>query len=333
MVSVVPDYHAYMSIKGELGLAGQATLRDDMPHGNNEVLIRVAAAGVNRPDLMQRQGKYPPPPGASPILGLEVAGTVEEAGPGVARWKPGDRVCALLAGGGYARFAVAPEEQVLPVPAGLDMIQAAALPETFFTVWTNMFQRGCLKRGETALIHGGASGIGTTAIQLARAFGARVFATAGSPRKCQACRELGAELAIDYRQSDFAEEVRKATDGRGVDVILDMVGGPYFARNFACLAMDGRLVQIAILQGKQVELDLLALMHRRATITGSTLRIRTPAEKGLIARELEARVWPLLERGEVRPVIDRVFPLDEADAALDYLERGEHIGKIVLRVQ
>lgn len=299
---------------------------------DGEVLIHVAAAGVNRPDILQRKGGYPPPPGASPILGLEVAGTIEGLGTGVTRWKVGDSVCALLAGGGYAEYCVAPEPQCLPMPHGLSAIEAAALPETFFTVWTNLFQRARLAAGEVVLIHGGTSGIGTAAIQLARAFGARVFATAGSSVKCEACRELGAELAINYHEADFTSAVLDATGGRGVDVILDMVGGPYFARNTAALAVEGRLVQIAFLQGSVVELDLRPIMVKRLTVTGSTLRMRSVAEKGAIAREVESRVWPLLAERTVRPVISHAFPLAEAAEAHRVMEASSHIGKLVLEV-
>ena len=296
-----------------------------------EVLIRVAAAGINRPDILQRTGNYPPPPGASPILGLEVSGTVAALGAEVAGWHEGDAVCALVAGGGYAEYCVAPAPQCLPVPKGVALVDAAGLPETFFTVWSNVFDRGRLAAGESFLVHGGSSGIGTTAIQLARAFGARVFATAGSPEKCAVCRDLGAERAIDYRQEDFVAILKEATQGRGVDVILDMVGGPYVEKNLRSLALEGRLVQIAFLQGSKVTLDLAHLMMRRQTITGSTLRPRPVAEKAAIARNLRDKVWPLIEAGKVRPVIDRTFPLAEAAAAHRLMESSAHIGKILLR--
>jgi len=296
-----------------------------------EVLIRVAAAGINRPDILQRTGNYPPPPGASPILGLEVSGTVAALGAEVAGWHEGDAVCALVAGGGYAEYCVAPAPQCLPVPKGVALVEAAGLPETFFTVWTNVFDRGRLAAGQSFLVHGGSSGIGTTAIQLARAFGARVFATAGSPEKCAICRDLGAERAIDYRQEDFVAVLKEATQGRGVDVILDMVGGPYVEKNLRSLAVEGRLVQIAFLQGSKVTLDLAHLMVRRQTITGSTLRPRPVAEKAAIARNLRDKVWPLIEAGKVRPVIDRTFPLAEAAAAHRLMESSAHIGKILLR--
>ena len=296
-----------------------------------EVLIRVAAAGINRPDILQRTGNYPPPPGASPILGLEISGTVAALGPEVTGLNEGDEVCALVAGGGYAEYCVAPAPQCLPVPKGVSLVDAAGLPETFFTVWSNVFDRGRLVRGESFLVHGGSSGIGTTAIQLAHAFGARVFATAGSPEKCAVCRDLGAERAIDYRQEDFVAVLKEATQGRGVDVILDMVGGPYVEKNLRSLAPEGRLVQIAFLQGSKVSVDLAHLMVRRQTLTGSTLRPRPVADKAAIARNLRDKVWPLIEAGKVRPVIDRTFPLAEAAAAHRLMESSTHIGKILLR--
>ena len=295
-----------------------------------EVLIRVAAAGVNRPDILQRTGNYPPPPGASPILGLEVSGTIAALGSGVAEWREGDEVCALVAGGGYAEYCAAPAPQCLPVPAGLSLIDAAGIPETFFTVWSNIFDRGRLAAGDIFLVHGGSSGIGTTAIQLAHAFGARVFATAGGPGKCAVCNELGADRAIDYRQEDFAAVIKEMTQGRGVDVILDMVGGPYVEKNLRSLAVDGRLVQIAFLQGSKVSLDLAHVMVRRQTITGSTLRPRSVVDKAAIARNLRDKVWPLIEAGKVRPIIDRIFPLAEAAAAHRLMESSAHIGKILL---
>jgi putative PIG3 family NAD(P)H quinone oxidoreductase len=304
--------------------------------GPGEVLVQVAAAGVNRPDVLQRKGGYPPPPGASDLPGLEIAGRVVAVGPdadGVAvRWQDGDEVCGLVAGGGYAEYCAVPAGQCLPIPAGLSAIEAAALPETFFTVWTNVFERGRLRAGETILVHGGSSGIGTTAIQLARAFGARVFATAGSAEKCAACQRLGAEIAVNYRERDFVAVFSDATGGRGVDLILDMVGGDYVARNLTLLAVEGRLVQIAFLKAPTIELDLMQVMRRRLTITGSTLRPRTPAEKGAIAAALEANVWPLLAAGTVRPIVHAVFPLAEAAAAHRLMESSAHIGKIVLDV-
>jgi putative PIG3 family NAD(P)H quinone oxidoreductase len=300
--------------------------------GRGELLIRVAAAGVNRPDILQRQGHYAPPPGVSDVPGLEVAGTVEAQGPGVGGWSAGDPVCALVAGGGYAEYCVAPAPQCLPVPTGSSLVEAAAIPETFFTVWHNVFERGRLAKGEVLLVHGGSSGIGTTAIQLGRAFAARVLATAGSAEKCRACEGLGAERAIDYRMEDFAAVVAEATGGRGADVILDMVGGDYTPRNVQCLAVEGRLVQIAFLKGSKVELDLRPVMQKRLTVTGSTLRPRPVEEKAAIARALRENVWPRLERGEVRPVIFKTFPLEQAPEAHRLMESSQHIGKIVLTV-
>jgi NADPH2:quinone reductase len=301
--------------------------------GPGEVLIAVAAAGVNRPDVMQRKGAYPPPRGASDIPGLEVAGTIAEVGEfGDHAWRPGDRVCALVSGGGYAEYCVAPAPQCLPVPAGMDLVRAAAIPETFFTVWTNVFERGRLQAGEAALIHGGSSGIGTTAIQLARAFGARAFATAGSTEKCAACERLGAARAINYRDDDFVAAIRDLTHGRGVDLILDMVGGEYLPRNLQVLAVDGRLVQIALIGGAQSQINMAGVLQRRLTITGSTLRPRTVAEKGAIADALRERVWPLLDSGAVAPVIYQTFPLRAAAAAHRVMESSAHIGKLVLTV-
>ena len=299
----------------------------------DEVLIRVMVAGVNRPDVQQRSGSYPPPPGASPVLGLECAGEVVAVGSAVGRYKVGDRVCALTNGGAYAEFCVAPEAQTLPWPAGYDALRAAALPETFFTVWANLFGHGQLQPGETALVHGGTSGIGVTAIQLARAFGARVFATAGSDDKCAACLRFGAEAAINYRTQDFAEEVRRLTAKKGVDVILDMVGAAYFQRNLRSLAWDGRLVIIAFLGGFEVEkADIRPIMLKRLTVTGSTMRPRTTAQKGKIAAGLEAKVWPMLAAGKFAPEIYRTFPLDQAAEAHRLMESSAHIGKIMLTV-
>jgi len=300
--------------------------------GAGEVLIKVTAAGVNRPDVAQRQGKYPPPPGASDIPGLEVAGTIARVADDVAQWRVGDRVCALLSGGGYAEYCAAPAPQCLPVPAGLSDVEAAAIPETFFTVWTNVFERGRLAAGETFLVQGGSSGIGTTAIQLARERGARVFATAGSAEKCAACERLGAERAINYHDEDFVAVTREATHGRGLDVILDMVGGDYVPRHIEAMAVGGRLVQIATLGGAKANVFLPAIMQRRLTITGSTLRPRSVADKGAIASALRAEVWPLLEAGRVRPVVFRTFALDDAADAHRLMESGVHIGKIVLTV-
>ncbi|WHI48103.1 NAD(P)H-quinone oxidoreductase [Microbulbifer sp. JMSA004] len=298
--------------------------------GADEVLIRVAAAGVNRPDIVQRQGHYPAPSGASPVLGLEVAGEVVEVGEKVVRWQVGDKVCALTNGGGYAEYAVAPEGQCLPVPAGLSLIEAAALPETFFTVWTNVFDRAGLKPGEVILIHGGSSGIGTTAIQLAHQLGARVFTTAGTEDKCAACVALGAEKAINYRDEDFVSVVREMTDDHGADVILDMVGGSYINSNIRVAANDGRIVNIAYLAGAKVEVNMMPVMLKRLTLTGSTLRARSPEVKAGIAKSLEQKVWPLIEAGKVRPQLAAEFPLHQAVEAHKLLESGTITGKIVL---
>lgn len=298
----------------------------------DEVLIRVMATGVNRPDVAQREGSYPPPPGASPIIGLECAGEVVALGASVTRYRIGDRVCALTNGGAYAEYCAAPEAQTLSWPKGYDALHAAALPETYFTVWANMFGHGRLAAGETVLIHGGSSGIGVTAIQLAKAFGARVISTAGNAAKCAACLELGADAAIDYRTQDFAEEVKRLTDGKGVDVILDMVGADYFARNLKSLARDGRLVIIAFLGGFKTEADLRPIMVKRLTVTGSTMRPRTTAEKGEIAAALASKVWPMLEAGKAGPRVFQTFPLAEAAAAHRLMESSAHIGKIMLKV-
>jgi putative PIG3 family NAD(P)H quinone oxidoreductase len=300
--------------------------------GSGEVLIRVFAAGVNRPDVRQRQGHYPPPAGASDIPGLEIAGRIVGIGVNATSLRVDDDVCALVTGGGYGEYCVAPAPQCLPIPRGLDFIQAAAIPETYFTVWTNVFECAGLVARESLLVHGGSSGIGTTAIQLARARGARVLSTAGSAEKCRACERLGAERAINYRTEDFVQVVRELTGGRGVDVILDMVGGDYFVRNIDLLAVRGRLVQIACLKGAKAEINLKAVMQRRLIITGSTLRPRSVEEKGAIARALHKEVWPLIESGQVRPAIHATFPLASAAAAHRLLETGSHIGKIVLQV-
>ncbi|MEP5762053.1 MAG: NAD(P)H-quinone oxidoreductase [Litoreibacter sp.] len=297
--------------------------------GNGEVLIKLDYAGVNRPDALQRAGAYDPPAGASPLPGLEGAGTVAAVGPGVSGLTVGDSVCALLPGGGYAEYATTPAAHCLPVPSGLSMAQAAALPETYFTVWSNVFMRGGLTAGERFLVHGGSSGIGTTAIQLAHVFGSRVFTTAGSSEKCDACRALGAEFAINYRDADFVEVLRK--EG-GADVILDMVGGDYIPRNVKALATDGRLVQIAFLQGPKVELNFAQLMMRRLTITGSTLRPQSDLAKARIAEQLRELVWPLLDAGRVAPVMDSEFALEEAAKAHARMEASAHIGKIVLKI-
>ena len=300
--------------------------------GVGEVLIKVTAAGINRPDVMQREGKYPPPPGASDILGLEVAGIITELGEGVTGCRIGDRVCALVAGGGYAEFCVASASSCLPLPTGVSMIEAAAMPETFFTVWTNVFERGQLVKGERLLVHGGASGIGTTAIQMAAAFGATVFTTAGSAEKCAACERLGAIRAINYHEEDFVDVIKALTDNAGVNVVLDMVGGSYTPRNLNLLAKEGRLVQIAILGGPKTEINWIPVMLRRLTLTGSTLRSRPIAVKAAIAKALQAKVWPLVDSGKIRPVIHATFPLEEAAEAHRVMEEGHHIGKLVLLV-
>ncbi len=299
----------------------------------DEVLIRVQVAGVNRPDVAQRSGSYPPPPGASPLIGLEVSGEVVATGADVRLYRVGDKVCALTNGGGYAEYCTAPEAQTLPWPAGYDALHAGALPETFFTVWANLFMAGRLAAGEKVLIHGGTSGIGVTAIQLAAAFGATAYATAGSDEKVAACVALGATAAINYRTQDFGAEIKSLTEGRGVDVILDMVGGAYFPRNIRALAIDGRLVIIAFLGGSKVEaMDLTPIMTRRLAVTGSTMRPRTTAQKGAIARELHEKVWPLLDQGTCRPVIHATFPLERAAEAHALMESSAHIGKIMLTV-
>ena len=300
--------------------------------GPGEVLIRVAAAGVNRPDLRQRQGGYPPPPGVTEVLGLEVAGEVVSCGDDVLSFAEGDKVVALVAGGGYAEYCVAPAPQVLPWPSGLSAVEAAALPETYFTVWTNLLRIGRLAEGETVLIHGGASGIGTTAIQIARAMGATVYVTAGTDEKCRACRDLGATEAINYKTTRFEQEIARLTDGRGVDVILDMICADYLDRNLASLAVAGRLVIIAFLGGGKTEIDIEGIIRKRQTLCGSTLRPQTPQEKGLIAADLLAQVWPLLEQGAIKPVINSVHPLARAADAHAELEAGGHVGKIVLTV-
>ena len=297
-----------------------------------EILVEVAAAGVNRPDVMQRQGLYPPPKGATDIPGLEIAGTVVALGSGVTRWKTGDQVSALVVGGGYAEYCLAVEGHALPIPAGLSAAEAAAIPETFFTVWHNVFERGGLKSGETLLVHGGSSGIGTAAIQLAKGFGARVIVTAGSAEKCEACRKLGADIAINYRTEDFVAAVKQATGGKGVEVILDMVGGDYIERNYEAAAVEGRIVQIAFQGSAKATVNYMRLMLKRLHHTGSTLRARANADKASIARAIEAEVWPLVTAGKVRPVIDKTYPLAEAAAAHARMETSQHIGKIVLIV-
>ena len=300
--------------------------------GEREILIKVEAAGVNRPDVLQRAGAYPPPPGASPLPGLEVAGEVVALGEGASQWKVGDKVCALTAGGGYAEYCVVHETNALPVPKGLSMTEAAGVPETFFTVWTNVFERGALKPGESILVHGGSSGIGTTAIQIASALGSTVYTTAGSAEKCKVCEELGAARCINYRMEDFAEVIREITNKKGVDVILDMVGGDYIQKNIKAAAMDGRIVNIAYLNGSTAEVNFVMVMMKRLTLTGSTLRARPIADKAAIAAALKEKVWPLIEAGKVKPQLFKTFPLREAAAAHALMETSAHIGKIVLEV-
>ena len=300
--------------------------------GAGDILVKVAAAGVNRPDVMQRQGLYPPPKGAPDIPGLEIAGEVAALGAGARRWQVGDRVSALVVGGGYAQFCLAHETHALALPDGFSMVEAGAIPETFFTVWHNVFERGGLRAGETLLVHGGSSGIGTTAIQLAKAFGARVITTAGSPEKCDACRKLGADLAVNYKQEDFVAATKAATDGRGAEVVLDMVGGDYIERNYEAAAVEGRIVQIAFQTSPRANVDFRRLMLKRLHHTGSTLRARSVPDKAAIARAVEDKVLPLLAAGRVRPVIDSTFPLVKAADAHARMEASVHIGKIVLTV-
>jgi len=301
--------------------------------GSGQVLIEVAAAGVNRPDCLQRAGGYPPPPGATDVPGLEVSGRIVATGADVEGLKVGDEVCALVASGGYAEYCVADAALCLPIPGPLSLLEAGGIPETYFTVYDNVFTRGRLAAGETLLVHGGSSGIGSTAIQLAKQAGATVYATAGSPEKCDFCRSLGADVAIDYRSQDFVEEVRRLTEKRGVDVILDMVGGPYIARNLSVLALEGRLVQIAFLQSSKVEIDFMPVMTRRLTVTGSTLRPRSVALKAKIAEALRQNVWPLLEKGAVKPIIHATFPLERAREAHELMESSAHQGKIMLEIR
>jgi NADPH2:quinone reductase len=333
MGNTVPQSMTAIEIRGKGGpeVLVPVTLPTPQP-GPGQILIRSAAAGVNRPDISQRMGHYPPPSGHSPLPGLEIAGEVAAIGAGVRRWKPGDKVCALINGGGYAEYAIAEETSALPIPAGLDLIHAAAVPETFFTVWHNVFERGALKAGEWFMVHGGASGIGTTAIQLAKAFGARVIATAGSLEKCKVCTDLGADRAINYRSEDFAAVCKEVTGGKGVNVTLDMVGGDYTDRNIIAAAEDGRIVQIATLQGAEVKINLARLYVKRVTLTGSTLRPRSREAKAGFARALEEKVWPLFAEGKLKVVIDSTFPLTRAANAHRRMEEGSHIGKIVLTV-
>lgn len=317
-------------MKAILSEPGQALRLGELARpepGPGQILIKVAAAGVNRPDILQRAGGYPPPPGAPDTLGLEVSGTVEAVGDAVVRWKPGDQVCALLAGGGYAEYALAEEGSTLPIPRGVSLIEAAGLPETIFTVYANVFEDGALEAGQTFLVHGGASGIGTTAIQMAKAQGARVFATAGSDEKCRVCERLGAERGINYRSEDFAAIVKQAG---GADVVLDMVGGDYVAKNIALAKPQARIVSIAQLAGPKAEINMTVLMLKRVRLSGSTLRSRAVAEKARIAAAVEAKVWPWVEQGLVRPIVDSSFPLAEAEAAHARLESGGHAGKVIL---
>jgi len=299
--------------------------------GLDEVLIRVAAAGVNRPDIMQRKGLYPPPPDATDVPGLEVSGTVVKKGKNVAEPEVGSQVCALVSCGGYAEYCLASASICLPVPKNISLQHAAGIPETFFTVWTNVFERGQLKYGETLLVHGGSSGIGTTSIQLGKAFGATVYTTAGTQEKCEYCKNLGADAAINYNENDFEAEIKTLTENRGVDVILDMVGGPYFPKNIKILAVQGRLLQIALMQGYKAEVDFRPLLMKRVTLTGSTLRPRSVKEKAEIARALRKEVWPLMDSGTIRPIIHQTFPLEKAADAHQLMESSNHIGKILLK--
>ena len=299
--------------------------------GPGEVLIKVAAAGVNRPDMMQRKGLYPPPPGATDVPGLEVSGTVVSVGQNVSEPTINSEVCALVTCGGYAEYCLAAASICLPVPEKISLVNAAGIPETFFTVWTNVFERGQLKARESLLVHGGSSGIGTTAIQLGKAFGATVYTTAGTSEKCEFCEDLGADVSINYREQDFSEEIKRLTEGKGVNVILDMVGGPYFPKNIRLLADEGRLVQIALMQGSKAEVDFRSLLLKRVTLTGSTLRPRSVEEKTKIAQALQKNVWPLLESGAVRPIIHQTFPLKHASEAHRLMESSTHIGKILLK--
>lgn len=333
MAAALPGEMQFVDMTGSGGPEVMVLARGPVPSpGRGEVLIKVRGAGVNRPDVIQRMGLYPPPPGASPILGLEVSGTIAAQGEGVTAPALGADVCALVSGGGYAEYCVAPAAQCLPVPKPLSLLEAAGLPETFFTVWTNVFERGALKPGETILVHGGTSGIGTTALQLAHSFGARVLTTAGSDEKCAFCKKIGADEAINYRTQDFVAESKRLTEGKGVDLILDMVGGPYLEKNVRCLALEGRLVQIAFLQESRVSFDFMPMMLKRLTLTGSTLRPRSVAQKAAIAEALRVKVWPLLDAGRLRPIIHRIFPLAAIVEAHRLMESSQHIGKILLEV-
>ncbi len=333
-MNAIPHSMTAIHFEGSGGPEVLVPLTTDVPEPTEgEVLIRVSAAGINRPDVLQRLGLYPPPSGHSPLPGLEVAGEIAATGASSMRFKVGDQVMALVNGGGYAEYVSVDERSVLSIPKGLSLIEAAAIPETYFTVWHNVFERGQLKDGEWFLVHGGTSGIGTTAVQLAKAFGAQVIATAGSKEKCDAVLSLGADYAINYREADFAREVKAVTGGHGVDVILDMVGGDYIAQNLKCAATDGRIIQIAFLQGSKVEINLMPVMLKRLTFTGSTLRTRTAEFKGAVARALETKVWPLIEAGTIRPVIFETFDLQDASDAHRLMESSAHIGKIVLKVR
>lgn len=333
MISLLPKTMAAVGFESPGGPEVLESMTVPVPEaGPGEVLIEVAFAGVNRPDVVQRQGNYPAPPGASPLPGLEVSGRIAALGEGVTDWAPGDAVCALVGGGGYATYCLARADHCLPVPEGLAMEEAAALPETLFTVWHNVFERGHAREGETLLVHGGTSGIGSMATRLGRLFGLTVIVTCGSPEKCERAREIGAHHAIDYKASDFVEEVKAITQGRGVDVVLDMVAGDYVPRNLKCLAMDGRHVTIAIQGGAKAQINMGIVMMRRYTLTGSTLRARSDAFKALLTQELRAQVWPLVDSGELRPVMDRRFALAEAAAAHRHMEEGGHVGKIVLEI-
>lgn len=329
----IPEKMTAVAISEPGGPLVLKTEKRDVPQpGPGEILIRVHAAGVNRPDILQRKGAYPAPAGASDLPGLEVAGDVAALGEGALRWRVGDQVCALTPGGGYAEYVVVHASHALPLPAGFTYTEAAAVPETYFTVWHNVFERGALKPGETLLVHGGSSGIGTTAIQLASAFGARVIATAGSKEKCDTCLKLGADRAVNYREEDFVQAVKEATDGTGANVILDMVGGDYVGRNYSAAAVEGRIVQIATQAGAVASADFSKLMVKRLVHTGSTLRPRSVEFKGAVAAALEVQVWPLLAARKVAPVMDMIFPLKEAWRAHERLEEGDQIGKIVLDV-
>jgi NADPH2:quinone reductase len=331
---MLPETMTVIEAKGSGGPEVLVTGTRPLPEpGPGEVLIEVEAAGINRPDVLQRQGLYPPPKGASDVLGMEVAGKIVAVGPGTGRFKPGDLVCALVGGGGYAEFCVAPEGTTLPVPQGLSLVQAAALPEAVFTVWHNIFERGALKPGEWLLVHGGTSGIGTTAIQIGAALGAKVMVTVGSAEKARAAEALGALRAVNYAQEDFVEAVRESTGGHGANVILDMVGGDYIERDLKAAALDGRIVQIAFLEGSKVHVDLMRLMLRRLTLTGSTLRIQSTEAKARMAKAVEERIWPLIAQGKLKPVIDSTFPLKDAAEAHRRIDDPAHIGKIVLVVR